>query len=108
MPEKRSDPVYRSLMVVTGRDGQMRNFAALEEVPPELRRELDEALHGEFAASILLADEAGQKYLSGRAGAAANARAYSGWRSRAMRQLALEAIGFAALALGLWLLVGLK
>ncbi len=108
MPEKRSDPVYRSTLVLTGRDGEMRNFASLEDVPSELRRELDEALHGDLAASILLADEAGQNYLSGRVNAAAGARACAGWRSRAVRQLALEAIGFAALAVALWLLVSLK
>jgi hypothetical protein len=108
MAEQRSNSVFRSTLVLTGRDGQVRNYASLEEVPPELRREIDAALHGELAASILLADEAGQRYLSGRATAAAHAKAYSGWRSRALRRLALEAVGFAALALGLWLAVSQK
>jgi hypothetical protein len=108
MPKERSDPVYRSTLVLTGRDGEMRNFASLEDVPPELRREMEEALHGELAASILLADEAGQNYLSGRVKAAAGARACAGWRSQAMRQLVLEGIGLAALAVTLWLLVSLK
>jgi len=108
MPEARSNPVYRSTLVLTGRDGELRNFPSLEDVPPELRRELDEALHGELAASILLADEAGQKYLSNRVSAAAQAKAVAGWHDRALRHFVLEAIGFAAIAVGLWLLVSLK
>ncbi|MGO9242313.1 MAG: hypothetical protein ACLQBJ_16040 [Bryobacteraceae bacterium] len=108
MSGARSNPVFRSTLVLTGRDGQVRNFASLEELPAELRREMDAALRSELAASILLADEAGQKYLSSRAHSAANAKAYAGWRSRALRRLALEAIGFAALALGLWMAVGSK
>lgn len=108
MPDARSNPVFRSTLVLTGRDGKVDNYASLEEVPPELRREIDAALQGDMAASILLADEAGQRYLSGRATAVANAKAYAGWRSRALRRLALEALGFAALALGLWLAVSSK
>jgi len=108
MPEQGSDSVFRSTLVLTSRDGKIRNFDSLEDVPPELRRELDEALHGHLAASILLADEGGQKYLSNRVHAAANSKATSAWQSRAVRHFVLESIGLALLAVGLWLLVSLR
>jgi len=52
MPGARSNPVFRSTLVLTGRDGQVRNFASLEELPPELRREMDAALRGETASAF--------------------------------------------------------
>ena len=108
MPQTPDDPVYRSTLVLTGRDGEIRNFSSLEDVPPELRRELDEALHGQLAASILLADEAGQEYLSHRVTESAQAKASAAWQSKQIRHFVLESIGFAILAVGLWLLVTLK
>ena len=108
MPEQQSNPVFRSTLVLTSRHGEMRNFESLEDLPPELRRELDEALHGQLAASILLADEGGQKYLNNRVHAAAHSKAAAAWQSRAVRHFVLESIGLAVLAVGLWLLVGLR
>ena len=108
MAEPESNPVFRSTLVLTSRQGEIRNFDSLEDLPPELRREMDEALHGQMAASILLADEGGQKYLSNRVHAVAKSKAAAAWQSRAVRHFVLESIGLAVLAAGLWLLVGLR
>ena len=55
--------IHRFSAVLTGFDGEMRFYASRREMPSDLRRRMDEALHGDLTASIVLADEGGQDLL---------------------------------------------
>lgn len=106
MPEASPRSVFRFTSVLTARSGKIRYFRAPGEVPAELQRDVDKALHGELTANVVLADEGGQRYLQSRAEQPKQPPAPTtlNWRRWLVRRLAVEAAGAAALALALWLL----
>jgi hypothetical protein len=105
MREVSPNPVFRSTAVLTARNGKIRYFRSPDEVPADLQRDLEKALHGDLTANVILADEGGQKYLQARAESAPPAASRQNWRRLLVQRLALEAAGAAAVAMALWLLV---
>lgn len=104
MPQKSPNPVFHSTAVLTARNGKIRFFRSPDEVPADLQRDLEKALHGDLTANVILADEGGQKYLKSRAEPTPPVASTPDWRRLLVRRLALEAAGAAALAMALWLL----
>ncbi|MDR3719947.1 MAG: hypothetical protein P4K98_14200 [Bryobacteraceae bacterium] len=104
MPKATPNPVFRSTAVLTARNGKIRYFRSPDEVPADLQRDLDKALHGELTANVILADEGGQKYLQSRAEPAPPVAPKLNGQHWLIRRLALEAAGAAALAMALWIL----
>lgn len=105
MPETPPNPVFRSTAVLTARNGKIRYFRSPDEVPEDLQRDLDKALHGDLTANVILADEGGQTYLRTRAESKRPIASVLNWRRFLVRRLVLEAAGAAAVAMFLWLLV---
>ena len=107
MQETSPKPVYRFTSVLTARSGKIRYFRSPGDVPVDLQRDLEKALHGDLTANVVLADEGGQKYLQSRPESkrAALPPVVNGRRWIA-RRLAIEAVGAAAIAMALWLLAG--
>ncbi len=102
-------PVYRAKSVLTSRHGAIRYFRSLDEVPQDLQRDIDKALHGELTANIILADEGGQRYLQARSESKKPLEPTpSGWRRLLARRLVLEAAGAFAVALTLWILAATR
>jgi hypothetical protein len=104
MPKATPNPVFRSTAVLTARNGKIHYFRSPDEVPADLQRDLDKALHGELTANVILADEGGQKYLQSRAEPTPPVAPKLNWQRWLIRRLALEAAGAAALAMALWIL----
>ncbi len=106
MQEASPSSVFHFTSVLTARSGKIRYFRTPGEVPADLQRDLDRALHGELTANVILADEGGQRYLQSRAEQPKRPvePATLNWRRWLARRLAVEAAGAAALALALWLL----
>ncbi len=104
MPETSPSSVFRFTSVLTARRGKIRYFRAPGEVPSDLQRDLDKALHGELTANVILADEGGQTYLQSRAEPKPPVAPTLNWRRWFVRRLAMEVAGAAALALSLWVL----
>lgn len=106
--------VLHSSAVLTGVDGKLRYFRGQAEVPAELRRQMDRALHGGLTAMIVLADEGGQAYLhdhpqqSEAIGAGAEKSlatprpTVAGWNVELLRWLVLECVAAGSLALLLY------
>jgi len=108
MPKESSNPVFRSTAVLAARNGKVRFFRSPDEVPEDLQRDLEKALHGDLTANIVLADEGGQTYLESRAESKHPTASKLDWRRWLVRRLALEAAGAAAVAMLLWLLAALR
>lgn len=107
MQEASPKPVFRFTSVLTARSGQLRYFQSPGEVPADLQRDLEKALHGELTANIVLADEGGQTYLQSRAEPKRPVEsATPDGRRWLARRLAFEAAAGAVLAIVLWLLAG--
>jgi hypothetical protein len=104
MSEETPNPVFHSTAVLTARNGKIRFFRSPDEVPKDLQRDLEKALHGELTANVILADEGGQKYLQSRATPTPPVASKPNWQRWLVRRLVLEAAGAAALAMALWLL----
>lgn len=105
MRETAPNSVFHSTSVLTARNGKIRYFRSPRDVPKDLQRELEKAIHGELTANVILADEAGQSYLHARAETTPPPTTTPNWRRLLARRLAFEAAGGAAVALFLWLLL---
>lgn len=105
MRETVPNSVFHSTSVLTARNGKIRYFRSPADVPKDLQRELDKAIHGELTANVILADEGGQSYLHSRAEITPTTSIAPNWRGLLARRLAFEAAGGAAVALFLWLLL---
>jgi hypothetical protein len=55
---------FRTSSILISARGKTRVFSRLDQVPQDLRRRLREALHGEAAGSIVIADERGRERLN--------------------------------------------
>jgi|GEM_PF-2184766 len=109
MEQAAPNPVFRSTAILTARDGKIRYFRSPDEVPGDLQRDLEKAMHGGLTANVILADEGGQKYLQSRAAQAAPPPpSVPNWRGLLIRRLAFEAAGAAAIAVALWVLAAVR
>jgi hypothetical protein len=106
--ETSPNPVFRFTSVLTARKGSIRYFHSPDEVPQDLQRDIDRALHGDLTANIILADEGGQKYLQSRTESKPPPAARPGWRRLLVHRILLEAAGALAVALGLWVLAAAR
>jgi hypothetical protein len=100
--ETSPNPVFRFTSVLTARKGSIRYFRSPDEVPQDLQRDIDKALHGDLTANIILADEGGQRHLQSRAESKRPAAPRPGWRRLLVHRLLLEAAGALAVALAIW------
>jgi len=105
-----SEPVIRTTAVLLARDGEVRFFKDPTEVPAELRREMEAAFNGRLTATIVLADEAGQRYLQARRTAAlAKPQPRIQRLSRTkVRQIVIETASATLLAIAIWMLAALR
>ncbi len=108
MPESSPIPVFHAKSVLTARKGTIRYFRSPEDVPQELQRDIDKALHGDLTANIILADEGGQRYLQARSEQPPPVATRVGWRRLLARRLILETAGAVAVALALWILAATR
>jgi hypothetical protein len=104
MRETKPNSVFRSTSVLTARDGKIRYFRSPGDVPKDLQRELERAIHGDLTANVILADEGGQTFLQSHAETTRPVEPAPSWRRSLARRLALEAAGAAVVAITVWLL----
>jgi hypothetical protein len=106
--ETSPNPVFRFTSVLTARKGSIRYFHSPDEVPRDLQRDIDKALHGDLTANIILADEGGQRYLQSRTEPKPAPASRLGWRRLLVHRLLLESAAALAVALALWVLAAAR
>jgi hypothetical protein len=109
MPQQKPDSLFRSTAVLTARGGELRYFSSPDQVPADLRRDMERSMRGELTATIVLADEGGQQYLRQRTSKEKESvRLETAWRHLIARQFGLEVAAAAAFAIAIWLLATLR
>lgn len=105
--EKREKGTVRSSTILIATREATEMYGSMEDVPRELRGQLEQAVHGDNSAVLLIADRTGRQRISDMLRQVAQPTAPAAPRAPAWR-LAVELGLCGGAALLLWLLVTLR
>jgi hypothetical protein len=104
MAQTRQSGSFRFSLILASTRRQTSVYSSVEEMPRELREECLDALRGEDAATIVIADSSGKRHIEQSAAAGPAPAVSSSHSHRIPWQLAVELLVFGASMLGLWVL----